>query len=126
MLDGPTLGDIWYGNILFWNDTAIKALNPNATLPGERILLAYANDSIAGITQTFMSLLSAANADMGAVRDPYAMANWSVLTGIQDHATNTGNPGTAQTTYVVVRAHCKLSCLVLSLFSCWWCLNFPL
>jgi ABC-type phosphate transport system substrate-binding protein len=125
VLDGPTLGDIWYGNILFWNDTAIKALNPNATLPGERILLAYANDTIAGITQTFMSLLSAANADMGAVWEPYADANWSVLTGIQDHATNTGDPGTAQTTYVVVRAQCNLSRLVLPPPSR-WCLNFPL
>jgi phosphate transport system substrate-binding protein len=125
VLDGPTLGDIWYGNILFWNDTAIKALNPNATLPGERILLAYANDTAGGLTQTFMSLLSEANADVGAVWGPYATANWSVLTGIEDHATNTGDPGTAQTTYVLVRAYYNLSCLVLPAPSR-WCLNFSL
>ena len=102
MLDGQTLGDIWYGNIIFWNDTAIQALNPNTTLPEERILLGYASDAIGGLTQMFTTFLVETNADFAAVWDPIGNANWTLLTGIQDHVNNTGYPGTNQTDYVKV------------------------
>ena len=49
VLDGPTLGSIWTGNLTMWNDTRIAALNPNTTLPGQPIQLAYSNDTIASI-----------------------------------------------------------------------------
>ncbi|ELR13233.1 uncharacterized protein ACA1_339710 [Acanthamoeba castellanii str. Neff] len=50
VLDGPTLGAIWVGDIVWWNDTRIEQLNNGTTFPAERILLARSNDSIAGIS----------------------------------------------------------------------------
>jgi phosphate transport system substrate-binding protein len=39
-LDGPTLAKIFSGTITTWNDPAIKALNPNASLPSTPITIA--------------------------------------------------------------------------------------
>ena len=43
-LDGPTLADIFLGNITAWNDPAIAKLNPGVTLPSTKITPVYRSD----------------------------------------------------------------------------------
>ena len=42
--DGPTLADIFLGNITAWNDPAIAKLNPGVTLPSTKITPVYRSD----------------------------------------------------------------------------------
>jgi phosphate transport system substrate-binding protein len=56
-LDGPTLAQIFLGNISNWNDPAIQALNPDATLPDEPIIVAHRSDG-SGTTSIFTTYLS--------------------------------------------------------------------
>jgi phosphate transport system substrate-binding protein len=55
-LDAPTLAKIFQGQITTWNDPAIKALNPSASLPTTPITLAVRSDS-SGTTQNFSAYL---------------------------------------------------------------------
>ena len=43
-LDGPTLANIFLGNITAWNDPAIAKLNPGVTLPSTKITPVYRSD----------------------------------------------------------------------------------
>jgi phosphate transport system substrate-binding protein len=43
-LDGPTLANIFLGNITTWNDPAIAKLNPGANLPSTKITPVYRSD----------------------------------------------------------------------------------
>ncbi len=56
-LDGPTLADIFLGNITKWNDPAIAKLNPDATLPDTEIIVAHRSDG-SGTTNIFTTYLS--------------------------------------------------------------------
>jgi phosphate transport system substrate-binding protein len=58
MLDGPTLTDIFMGKITKWNDPALKALNPDLTLPDMDITVVHRADG-SGTTFIFTSYLSA-------------------------------------------------------------------
>ena len=58
-LDAPTLAKIFQGQVKTWNDPAIKALNPGASLPGTAITLATRSDS-SGTTQNFSEYLAKA------------------------------------------------------------------
>ncbi|HEX6393766.1 MAG TPA: phosphate ABC transporter substrate-binding protein PstS [Acidimicrobiales bacterium] len=44
-LDGPTLANIYLGNITHWNDPAIANLNPGITLPSTTIIAVHRADS---------------------------------------------------------------------------------
>jgi phosphate ABC transporter phosphate-binding protein len=55
-LDGPTLANIYLGNILSWNDPAIAAQNPGITLPAQPIKVAHRSDS-SGTTFIWTSFL---------------------------------------------------------------------
>ena len=56
-LDGPTLANIYLGNIKKWNDSAIAALNSGASLPDKDIQVAYRSDS-SGTSGVFTDYLS--------------------------------------------------------------------
>ena len=43
-LDGPTLAKIFLGQIKSWDDAAIKALNPNAKLPRQAIVVVHRSE----------------------------------------------------------------------------------
>ena len=90
------------GDIVWWNDTRIEQLNNGTVLPAERILLARANDSIAGISLTWGNALSSFNPAFGALWKAGGNYPWTYLTAIQDHLTNTGIAGTAQGLHVRV------------------------
>jgi phosphate transport system substrate-binding protein len=55
-LNASVLAGIFQGKITTWNDPAIKALNPGATLPSQNITLATRSDS-SGTTQNFSEYL---------------------------------------------------------------------
>lgn len=57
-LDGPTLADIFLGNITQWNDPHIAALNPDIKLPATDIVVAHRSDG-SGTTGIFTAYLSA-------------------------------------------------------------------
>ncbi|MEO8539504.1 MAG: phosphate ABC transporter substrate-binding protein PstS [bacterium] len=56
-LDGPTLANIYLGNIKKWNDAAIAALNSGVSLPDKDIQVAYRSDS-SGTSGVFTDYLS--------------------------------------------------------------------
>ncbi len=56
-LDGKTLANIYLGRIRHWDNSAIKALNPNVTLPHLRILVVHRSDG-SGTTYIFTGYLS--------------------------------------------------------------------
>jgi phosphate transport system substrate-binding protein len=56
-LDGPTVADIFLGKIKKYDDPAIKALNPGATLPSQDIRVVHRSDS-SGTTKIFTSYLA--------------------------------------------------------------------
>jgi phosphate transport system substrate-binding protein len=58
VLTGETVAKIFLGKITSWDDAAIKALNPDATLPSTKITPFYRSDS-SGTTQNFEKYLAA-------------------------------------------------------------------
>jgi hypothetical protein len=109
VLDGPTLGEIWVGDLVWWNDTRIAQLNPNVTatgfaFPEERIRLVSADDIISSISQMFGNFIASHNPEFAAQWD-YTSSNWTKIAGIADHLTNTGKAGPLQPAYVKVATH---------------------
>jgi phosphate transport system substrate-binding protein len=60
VLDGPTAAKIFNGGVTHWDDEAIKALNPNATLPSEPIHVVFRSDE-SGTTDNFQQYLDSAS-----------------------------------------------------------------
>ena len=60
VLDGPTTAKIFNGAVTTWDDPAIAALNPNATLPSEPIHVVFRSDE-SGTTDNFQQYLDAAS-----------------------------------------------------------------
>ncbi|HMJ33613.1 MAG TPA: phosphate ABC transporter substrate-binding protein PstS [Baekduia sp.] len=56
-LDGATLAKIYLGKITSWDDAAIKAQNPDATLPSTKITVIHRSDS-SGTTKGFTQFLA--------------------------------------------------------------------
>jgi phosphate transport system substrate-binding protein len=56
-LDGPTLADIFLGNVKKWDDAKIKALNPGAALPSTDIASVHRSEG-SGTTAIFVDYLS--------------------------------------------------------------------
>ena len=57
VLDGPTLGQIFLGEVKSWDDPAIKKLNPQAKLPSDAIAIVHRSDG-SGTTFIFTDYLS--------------------------------------------------------------------
>jgi phosphate transport system substrate-binding protein len=72
-LSGEVLANIYLGKVTKWNDPAIKALNPGATLP-DMDIVPVARAEASGTTAIFTEFLSKSNADFakkpGANKDP--------------------------------------------------------
>lgn len=86
------IGKIFTGQIKNWNDPAIKADNPNATLPDQNITVVHRSDG-SGTTATFTSWLCLVSADWKAKVNPCngKEVTWPVGLGGQ------GNPGVTST-----------------------------
>jgi phosphate transport system substrate-binding protein len=61
-LDGPTLANIFLGNIKAWNDPAIAKLNPKAKLPSTLIAVVHRSDG-SGTSFLFTNYLSQVSPD---------------------------------------------------------------
>ena len=88
VLDGPTVADIFLGNITQWNDDAISNLNPNAELPDLPITVAHRSDG-SGTTSIFVDYLAKVSEQWASdvSTGPESSVNWPVGIG------GDGNPG---------------------------------
>ena len=87
-LDGPTLAKIFLGQIKSWDDAAIKALNPNAKLPRQAIVVVHRSDG-SGTTFNFTDYLSKVSADWKAKVGSATAVEWPIGLGAK------GNEGVA-------------------------------
>lgn len=75
-LDGPTLADIYLGNIKTWNDPKIVALNSGVTLPSKSITVFHRSDG-SGTTYHFSDYLAKMSPDWKAkTGSPGKSINW--------------------------------------------------
>jgi phosphate transport system substrate-binding protein len=88
-LSGEVLADIYLGKVQSWADPAIKALNPDLTLPDARIAVIQRSDG-SGTTFTFTGFLSAASAEWKQKLGQDLAVRWPVGTG------GRGNRGVAE------------------------------
>jgi phosphate transport system substrate-binding protein len=87
-LDGQVLADIYLGKITKWNDAAIKALNPDLTLPDAAISPVRRADG-SGTTFNFTNYLSRVSPEWKAKVGEGTAVNWPVGAG------GKGNEGVA-------------------------------
>ncbi len=87
-LDGPTLAEIYMGDIKKWNDARIKKLNPKLNLPDVAIAPIYRSDG-SGTNFLFTDYLSKANAKFKDSIGAATSVQWPVGIGAK------GNEGEA-------------------------------
>src|ERR1700687_231032 len=87
-LTGPVIAQIFMGNITSWNDPAIVNLNPGATLPNQKIIVAHRSDG-SGTTYAFTDYLSNVSPDWKTKVGQGKSVPWPVGTG------GNGNAGVA-------------------------------
>jgi phosphate transport system substrate-binding protein len=75
VLDGPTLANIYLGNIKEWDDAAIKKLNPKVKLPHQAISTVHRSDG-SGTTFNFTNYLSKVSADWKSKVGDGTSVNW--------------------------------------------------
>uniref|UniRef100_A0A7C2N734 Phosphate-binding protein n=1 Tax=Archaeoglobus fulgidus TaxID=2234 RepID=A0A7C2N734_ARCFL len=92
-LDGETLAKIFMGEIEYWDDGAIKQLNPEANLPHERILVVHRSDS-SGTTEVFTMYLSLVSKEWAEKVGAGKTVDWPV-DKIGRGVGAKGNPGVA-------------------------------
>ena len=80
VIDGPTLGKIFLGEIKSWDDAAIKKLNPTAKLPAQAIAVVHRSDG-SGTTFNFTDYLSKANPDWKSKVGSDTAVEWPVGIG---------------------------------------------
>jgi len=88
VIDGPTLGKIFLGQIKSWDDPAIKALNPTANLRRQAIAVVHRSDG-SGTTFNFTDYLSKVSSDWKAKVCSAPAVEWPVGIGAK------GNEGVA-------------------------------
>ena len=85
---GAVLAGIFMGNITMWNDPAIAALNPTATLPAHAITVVHRSDA-SGTMFAFTNFLSDSSAAWKTKIGTATLPNWPVGLGCK------GNEGVA-------------------------------
>jgi len=89
VLDGPTLANIYLGNIKEWDDPAIKKLNPKVKLPHQAISTVHRSDG-SGTTFNFTNYLSKVSDEWKSKVGDGTSVNWPNGVG------GKGNAGVAQ------------------------------
>jgi phosphate transport system substrate-binding protein len=79
-ITGPVLADIFLGKIKNWDDAAIKALNPEAKLPGSPITVVHRADG-SGTTYCFVDYLSKVSPEWKQKVGKGTSVNWPVGLG---------------------------------------------
>jgi phosphate transport system substrate-binding protein len=91
-LDGPTIAQIFLGNILKWNDPAIAKLNPGVNLPDTAIAVVHRSDG-SGTTFIWTNYLSKVSPDWKSKVGEDTAVEWPVgigAKGSEGVANNTG------------------------------------
>jgi len=88
VFDGPTLANVYLGNIKEWDDPAIKKLNPKVKLPHQAITTVHRSDG-SGTTFNFTNYLSKVSPDWKSKVGDGTSVNWPNGVG------GKGNPGVA-------------------------------
>lgn len=68
ILSGPIIADMYLGRIVWWDNAAIKKLNPGITLPHKKIVLMY-RDVESGTTYAFSHYLSEVSDKWTSIHD---------------------------------------------------------
>jgi phosphate transport system substrate-binding protein len=89
VIDGPTLANIFLGNIKTWDDPAIKKLNPSAKLPSQAIAVVHRSDG-SGTTFNFAYYLAQVSPDWKTKVGFNTSVEWPVGIGAK------GNEGVSQ------------------------------
>jgi phosphate transport system substrate-binding protein len=74
-LDGATIARIYLGQVTRWNDPALAALNPGASLPAQDIAVVHRSDG-SGTTATFTDYLSKVSPDWKAQVGSGTSVSW--------------------------------------------------
>jgi phosphate transport system substrate-binding protein len=90
VLDGPTLANIYLGNIRKWNDPAIRKLNPKLSLPNMGIVVVHRSDG-SGTTYIYANYLSKVSPEWASKVGADTAVEWPVGVG------GKGNEGVAGT-----------------------------
>ncbi|WP_042698233.1 phosphate ABC transporter substrate-binding protein PstS [Thermococcus sp. PK] len=93
-LDGETLAKIFMGDIEYWDDPAIKSLNPNVKLPHEKIIVVHRSDS-SGTTAVFTTYLSLVSPEWKEKVGAGKLVDWPV-DKLGRGIGGKGNPGVVQ------------------------------
>lgn len=88
VLDGPTLANIFLGNISRWNDPALAALNPDLALPDRKITVVRRSDG-SGTSFNFTNYLSKVSPQWKSAVGEGTSVKWPVGVG------GKGNEGVA-------------------------------
>jgi phosphate transport system substrate-binding protein len=88
VLDGPTLGKIFLGEITNWDDPAIKKLNPKIKLPSQAMVVVHRSDG-SGTSFLFTDYLSKVSPDWKSKVGASTAVEWPVGIGAK------GNEGVA-------------------------------
>jgi phosphate transport system substrate-binding protein len=88
VIDGPTLGKIFIGQVKTWDDAALKKLNPNAKLPSQAIAVVHRSDG-SGTTFNFTDYLAKASPDWKSKVGSATAVEWPMGIGAK------GNEGVA-------------------------------
>ncbi|MBI1868910.1 MAG: phosphate ABC transporter substrate-binding protein PstS [Methylocystis sp.] len=88
VFDGPTLAQIFLGEIKSWDDAALKKLNPKAKLPSQAIAVVHRSDG-SGTTFNFTNYLSKVSADWKSKVGENTAVEWPTGIGAK------GNEGVA-------------------------------
>ena len=84
-LSGDVIAKIYMGQITNWNDPAIKALNPKATLPDLKITPVYRTGN-SGTTYNFTDYLTSVSGDWKSKIGSGQAVNWPAGTGASGSA----------------------------------------
>jgi len=76
-LDGETLARIFAGDIKYWDDPAIRWLNPGAKLPHRKIIVVHRSDS-SGTTKIFTTYLCLVSSEFERRVGAGKLVNWPV------------------------------------------------
>ncbi|HIH72392.1 MAG: Phosphate-binding protein [Thermococcales archaeon 44_46] len=93
-LDGETLAKIFMGEIEYWDDPAIKSLNPNVQLPNKKIIVIHRSDS-SGTTAVFTTYLTLVSKEWAEKVGAGKTVDWPV-DKLGRGIGGKGNPGVVQ------------------------------
>ncbi len=90
IIDGPTLANIYLGNIKKWDDAALTKLNPNVKLPGAAITVVRRSDG-SGTSFNFTDYLSKVSADWKSKVGSGTAPEWPAGVGAKGNEGVAGN-----------------------------------